>query len=168
VCVRCPAPMAGAGHRLRELPNRLGPDVTAPWCGRRAWGPAIVRRFCAVGHVQVMRGARRGGNAVFAAKARRRAYPAGTGLRGPLSARTAVSALQEAWRKADPRSRTHGGGDAGLRASGRRLPDGRKWALVRAEAARRLDGTGQRDDGRAAPQGRNYSNATRTAFIEAC
>jgi len=53
VCDSLSCAMAGAEHLLRELPNRLGPDVRvvrAPCMGACDRAPV-----CAVGHVQVMR-----------------------------------------------------------------------------------------------------------------
>src|ERR1700681_1250908 len=67
--------MAGADHLLRELPNRLGPDVRvvrAPCMGACDRAPV-----CAVGHVQVMRAsAPRLADAV-SRRAHAHAYPAG-------------------------------------------------------------------------------------------
>jgi formate dehydrogenase beta subunit len=137
VCDSLTCAMAGAEHLLRELPNRFGSDVRvvrAPCMGACDRAPV-----CAVGHVQVMRASVPGVAAAVAARAHAHAYPAGTSfdayrgdggyrqlqacLGGTQTRETVIAAVS----------------DAGLRGlGGAGFPTGRKWGLVRAEAAPRL------------------------------
>jgi formate dehydrogenase len=137
VCDSLTCAMAGAEHLLRELPNRFGPDVRvvrAPCMGACDRAPV-----CAVGHVQVMRASVPGAAAAVAARTHAHAYPAGTSfdayrddggywqlqacLGGTQTRETVIAAVS----------------DAGLRGlGGAGFPTGRKWGLVRAEAAPRL------------------------------
>jgi formate dehydrogenase len=137
VCDSLSCAMAGAEHLLRELPNRLGPNVRvvrAPCMGACDRAPV-----CAVGHVQVMRASVPNVAAAVAARPHSHAYPAGTGfdayrekggyrqlqacLSGGQTRETVIAAV----------------GDAGLRGlGGAGFPTGRKWALVHAEPAPRL------------------------------
>jgi formate dehydrogenase beta subunit len=137
VCDSLSCAMAGADHLLRELPNRLGPGVRvvrAPCMGACDRAPV-----CAVGHGQVMRATTSGVVAAVGEHTHAQAYPAGTGfdayrrdggyrqllacLNGTQTREAVIAAVS----------------DAGLRGlGGAGFPTGRKWGLVRAEAAPRL------------------------------
>ncbi|HEV3372938.1 MAG TPA: NAD(P)H-dependent oxidoreductase subunit E [Xanthobacteraceae bacterium] len=137
VCDSLSCAMAGAEHLLRELPNRLGPDVRvvrAPCMGACDRAPV-----CAVGHVQVMRASAPGVAAAVSERVHAHPYPAGTGfdayrsaggyrqlqacLDGTLAREAVIAAVS----------------DSGLRGlGGAGFPTGRKWGLVRAEPAPRL------------------------------
>src|SRR3984893_5731323 len=78
VCDSLSCAMAGAEHLLRELPNRLGPEVRvvrAPCMGACDRAPV-----CAVGHVQVMRASAPSVAEAVNAQPHSDAYPAGTKL----------------------------------------------------------------------------------------
>ena len=137
VCDSLSCAMAGAQHLLRELPNRLGRDVRvvrAPCVGACDRAPV-----CAVGHVQVMRAS---ASAVADAVSRHvhaQPYPAGAGFdayRGDGGYRQLQDCLAgKLTREAVIASVS----DAGLRGlGGAGFPTGRKWGLVRGEAAPRL------------------------------
>src|ERR1700719_3281186 len=76
VCDSLSCAMAGAEHLLRELPNRLGPDVRvvrAPCMGACDRAPV-----CAVGHVQVMRASTPSVVAAVSERVHAHPHPAGT------------------------------------------------------------------------------------------
>src|SRR5260370_33436494 len=129
--------MAGAEHWLRDLPTRLGADVRvvrAPCMGACDRAPV-----CAVGHVQVMQASAPGVADAVSQRIHAHAYTAGANfdayrrdggyrqlqacLDGTQTREAVIAAVS----------------DAGLRGlGGAGFPTGRKWALVRAEAAPRL------------------------------
>jgi formate dehydrogenase len=137
VCDSLSCAMAGSDRLLRELPNRLGPDVRvvrAPCMGACDRAPV-----CAVGHAQVMRADAASVAGAVAQRAHAHAYPAGVTfdayrqdkgyaqlracLDGKATRETVIAAVS----------------DAGLRGlGGAGFPTGRKWGLVRAEPAPRL------------------------------
>ncbi len=137
VCDSLSCAMAGAQHLLRELPNRLGRDVRvvrAPCMGACDRAPV-----CAVGHVQVMRASAPSVVDAVSRHVHAEPYPAGAGfdayrgdggyrqlqdcLAGKLTREAVIAAVS----------------DAGLRGlGGAGFPTGRKWGLVRGEAAPRL------------------------------
>jgi len=137
VCDSLSCAMAGAEHVLRELPSRLGRDVRvvrAPCMGACDRAPV-----CAVGHAQVMRASVPAVAEALAKKAHSHAYPTpaafdayrGAGGYALLAACTGGARAREDIIKLVS--------DAGLRGlGGAGFPTGRKWALVRAEAAPRL------------------------------
>src|SRR6516225_7553760 len=137
VCDSLSCAMAGAEHLLRELPNRLGGDVRvvrAPCMGACDRAPV-----CAVGHAQVMRASVPAVAEALAKKAHGHAYPTpaafdayrGAGGYALLAACAGGARTREDIIKLVS--------DAGLRGlGGAGFPTGRKWALVRAEAAPRL------------------------------
>ena len=137
VCDSLSCAMAGAQHLLRELPNRLGRDVRvvrAPCMGACDRAPV-----CAIGHVQVMRASALGVADAVSQHVHAQPYPAGAGfdayrrdggyrqlqqcLAGKLTREAVIASVS----------------DAGLRGlGGAGFPTGRKWGLVRGEAAPRL------------------------------
>src|SRR6202049_120607 len=137
VCDSLSCAMAGAQHLLRELPNRLGRDVRvvrAPCMGACDRAPV-----CAVGHVQVMRASAPSVAEAVSQHVHAQPYPAGAGLEayrrdggyrqlqdcltGKLTREAVIASVS----------------DAGLRGlGGAGFPTGRKWGLVRGEAAPRL------------------------------
>jgi formate dehydrogenase beta subunit len=137
VCDSLSCAMAGAQHLLRELPNRLGRDVRvvrAPCMGACDRAPV-----CAVGHVQVMRASAPSVAEAVSQHVHAQPYPAGAGfdayrrdggyrqlhdcLTGKLTREAVIASVS----------------DAGLRGlGGAGFPTGRKWGLVRGEAAPRL------------------------------
>ena len=137
VCDSLSCAMAGGEHLLRELPNRLGPDVRvirAPCMGACDRAPV-----CAVGHVQVMHAT---AESVAGAVARgTHAHPHATPNPFDAYVRDGGYALLRACRSG---ARTREDmikaiSDAGLRGlGGAGFPTGRKWSLVRAEPAPRL------------------------------
>ena len=137
VCDLLSCAMAGGEHLLRELPNRLGPDVRvirAPCMGACNRAPV-----CAVGHVQVMHAT---AESVAGAVARgTHAHPHATPNPFDAYVRDGGYALLRACRSG---ARTREDmikaiSDAGLRGlGGAGFPTGRKWSLVRAEPAPRL------------------------------
>ncbi len=137
VCDSLSCAMAGGEHLLRELPNRLGPDVRvirAPCMGACDRAPV-----CAVGHVQVMHAT---AESVAGAVARgTHAHPHATPNPFDAYVRDGGYALLRACRSG---ARTRDDmikaiSDAGLRGlGGAGFPTGRKWSLVRAEPAPRL------------------------------
>jgi formate dehydrogenase len=137
VCDSLSCAMAGAEHLLRELPNRFGPDVRvvrAPCMGACDRAPV-----CAVGHVQVMRASAPSVAHAVSQRSHAQAYPAGTGFE-PYRRDGGYRQLQDCLDGKQTREAVIAAvGDAGLRGlGGAGFPTGRKWALVRAEAAPRL------------------------------
>jgi formate dehydrogenase beta subunit len=137
VCDSLSCAMAGAEHLLRELPDRLGPDVRvvrAPCMGACDRAPV-----CAVGHVQVMRASAPRVATAVSERAHAHAYPAGTSFdayRGERGYRQLQACLDGTQTREAVIAAVS---DAGLRGlGGAGFPTGRKWALVRAEAAPRL------------------------------
>jgi formate dehydrogenase beta subunit len=129
--------MAGGEHLLRELPNRLGPDVRvirAPCMGACDRAPV-----CAVGHVQLMHATAESAAGAVARGAH--AHPYATPNPVDAYVRDGGYALLRACRSG---ARTREDvikaiSDAGLRGlGGAGFPTGRKWSLVRAEPAPRL------------------------------
>jgi NADH:ubiquinone oxidoreductase subunit F (NADH-binding)/NADH:ubiquinone oxidoreductase subunit E len=137
VCDSLSCAMAGAQHLLRELPNRLGPDVRVvrvPCMGACDRAPV-----CAVGHVQVMRASAPGVAAAVSQRSHAHAYPAGAGFE-PYRRDGGYRQLQNCLDGKQTREAVIAAvGDAGLRGlGGAGFPTGRKWTLVRGEAAPRL------------------------------
>jgi len=137
VCDSLSCAMAGAGHLLRTLPNRLGADVRvvpAPCMGACDRAPV-----CAVGHVQVMGATTESVSAAVAQGAHAHAYPTPNDFE--RYTRAGGYALLKAC-VAGARTRDDiikAVSDAGLRGlGGAGFPTGRKWTLVRAEPAPRL------------------------------
>jgi formate dehydrogenase len=137
VCDSLSCAMAGGEHLLRELPNRLGPDVRvirAPCMGACDRAPV-----CAVGHVQLMHATAE--SAAGAVARGTHAHPYATPNPFDAYVRDGGYALLRACRS---RARTREDmikaiSDAGLRGlGGAGFPTGRKWSLVRAEPAPRL------------------------------
>jgi formate dehydrogenase beta subunit len=137
VCDSLSCAMAGAAHLLRELPSRLGQEVRvvrAPCMGACDRAPV-----CAVGHAQVMRATVPTVAEAAVKKSHEHAYPTPTafdayrraGGYGVLAACASGARSREDIIKLVS--------DAGLRGlGGAGFPTGRKWALVRAEAAPRM------------------------------
>jgi formate dehydrogenase beta subunit len=137
VCDSLSCAMAGAEHLLRELPNRLGPDVRvvrAPCMGACDRAPV-----CAVGHVQVMRASAPSLAAAVSERVHAHPYPAGTTFDAYRRA-GGYRQLQACLDKTQTREALIAAvSDAGLRGlGGAGFPTGRKWGLVRAEPAPRL------------------------------
>jgi NADH:ubiquinone oxidoreductase subunit F (NADH-binding)/NADH:ubiquinone oxidoreductase subunit E len=137
VCDSLSCAMAGAEHLLRELPNRLGPDVRvvrAPCMGACDRAPV-----CAVGHMQVMRASAPGVAAAVSERAHAHAYPAGTSFDAYRRER-GYRQLQDCLTGKQTREAVIAAvSDAGLRGlGGAGFPTGRKWGLVRGEPAPRL------------------------------
>jgi NADH:ubiquinone oxidoreductase subunit F (NADH-binding)/NADH:ubiquinone oxidoreductase subunit E len=137
VCDSLSCAMAGAQHLLRELPNRLGRDVRvvrAPCMGACDRAPV-----CAVGHVQVMRASAPSVADAVSQRSHAHAYPAGASFE-PYRRDGGYRQLQDCQDGKQTREAVIAAvGDAGLRGlGGAGFPTGRKWALVRAEAAPRL------------------------------
>jgi formate dehydrogenase len=137
VCDSLSCAMAGAEHLLRELPNRFGPDVRvvrAPCMGACDRAPV-----CAVGHVQVMRASAPSVLAAVADRNHAQAYPAGATF-DAYRREHGYRQLQACLDGAQTRDAVIAAvSDAGLRGlGGAGFPTGRKWSLVRAEAAPRL------------------------------
>jgi formate dehydrogenase beta subunit len=137
VCDSLSCAMAGAQHLLRELPNRLGRDVRvvrAPCMGACDRAPV-----CAVGHVQVMRASASSVADAVSQRSHAHAYPAGASFE-PYRRDGGYRQLQDCLDGKQTREAVIAAvGDAGLRGlGGAGFPTGRKWALVRAEAAPRL------------------------------
>ena len=137
VCDSLSCAMAGGEHLLRELPNRLGPDVRvirAPCMGACDRAPV-----CAVGHVQVMHATAESAAGAVARGTHTHPYATPNPFDGYV--RDGGYALLRACRS---RARTREDmikaiSDAGLRGlGGAGFPTGRKWSLVRAEPAPRL------------------------------
>ena len=137
VCDSLSCAMAGGEHLLRELPNRLGPDVRvirAPCMGACDRAPV-----CAVGHVQLMPATAE--SAAGAVARGTHAHPYATPNPFDAYVRDGGYALLRACRSG---ARTREDmikaiSDAGLRGlGGAGFPTGRKWSLVRAEPAPRL------------------------------
>ena len=137
VCDSLSCAMAGAEHLLRELPNRLGPDarvLRAPCMGACDRAPV-----CAVGHVQVMRASAPSVADAVSQRIHAQAYPAGT-LFDAYRRAHGYRQLQACLDGKQTREAVIAAvSDAGLRGlGGAGFPTGRKWSLVRAEAAPRL------------------------------
>jgi formate dehydrogenase len=137
VCDSLSCAMAGGEHLLRELPNRLGPDVRvirAPCMGACDRAPV-----CAVGHVQLMHATAE--SAAGAVARGTHAHPYATPNPFDAYVRDGGYALLRACRSgAHTRDdMIKAISDAGLRGlGGAGFPTGRKWSLVRAEPAPRL------------------------------
>jgi NADH:ubiquinone oxidoreductase subunit F (NADH-binding)/NADH:ubiquinone oxidoreductase subunit E len=137
VCDSLSCAMAGADHLLRELPNRLGPDVRvvrAPCVGACDRAPV-----CAVGHVQVMRASAPSVTAAVAERVHAHPYPAGTtfdAYRGAGGYRQLQACLHGTQTREAVIAAVSDSGLRGLGGAG--FPTGRKWGLVRAEPAPRL------------------------------
>src|SRR5215470_7472713 len=137
VCDSLSCAMAGAEKLFRDLPGRLGREVRvvrAPCMGACDRAPV-----CAVGHSQVMAATTDTVAAAAAKSVHAHAYPTPKdfdacqreGGYGLLKACLAGSRTREDLIKIVS--------DAGLRGlGGAGLPNGRKWSLVRSEAAPRL------------------------------
>ncbi len=137
VCDSLSCAMAGAEHLLRELPNRFGPDVRvvrAPCMGACDRAPV-----CAVGHVQVMRASAPSVLAAVADRNHAQAYPAAATF-DAYRREHGYRQLQACLDGTQTREAVIAAvSDAGLRGlGGAGFPTGRKWSLVRAEAAPRL------------------------------
>jgi NADH:ubiquinone oxidoreductase subunit F (NADH-binding)/NADH:ubiquinone oxidoreductase subunit E len=137
VCDSLSCAMAGAEHLLRDLPNQLGPDVRvvrAPCMGACDRAPV-----CAVGHVQVMRASAPSVAVAVSERAHAHAYPAGATF-DAYRREHGYRQLQACLDGTQTREAVIAAvSDAGLRGlGGAGFPTGRKWALVRAEAAPRL------------------------------
>jgi formate dehydrogenase len=137
VCDSLSCAMAGSDHLLRELPSRLGPDVRvvrAPCMGACDRAPV-----CAVGHVQVMRASAPGVADAVSQRIHPHAYPAGT-LFDAYRREHGYRQLQDCLAGKQTREAVIAAvSDAGLRGlGGAGFPTGRKWSLVRGEAAPRL------------------------------
>jgi NADH:ubiquinone oxidoreductase subunit F (NADH-binding)/NADH:ubiquinone oxidoreductase subunit E len=137
VCDSLSCAMAGAQHLLRELPNRLGPDVRvvrAPCMGACDRAP-----ICAVGHVQVMRASAPSVAEAISARTHAHAYPAGASFeayRRDGGYRQLQACLSGTQTRDSVIAKVS---DAGLRGlGGAGFPTGRKWGLVRGEPAPRL------------------------------
>ncbi|HEY2184339.1 MAG TPA: NAD(P)H-dependent oxidoreductase subunit E [Xanthobacteraceae bacterium] len=137
VCDSLSCAMAGGEHLLRELPNRLGPDVRvirAPCMGACDRAPV-----CAVGHVQAMHASIEGVTAAVSRGPHAHPYPTPS----PFDAYVRDGGY-ELLRACRSGARTREDmikavSDAGLRGlGGAGFPTGRKWTLVRAEPAPRL------------------------------
>jgi len=137
VCDSLSCAMAGGEHLLRELPNRLGPDVRvirAPCMGACDRAPV-----CAVGHVQLMPATAE--SAAGAVARGTHAHPYATPNPFDAYVRDGGYALLRACRsgartREDMIKAISDGGLRGLGGAG--FPTGRKWSLVRAEPAPRL------------------------------
>jgi formate dehydrogenase beta subunit len=137
VCDSLSCAMAGAEHLLRELPNRLGPEVRvvrAPCMGACDRAPV-----CAVGHVQVMRASALSVAAAASARVHPHAFPAGTAFdvyRSGGGYRQLQACLDGTQTREAVIAAVSDSGLRGLGGAG--FPTGRKWGLVRAEPAPRL------------------------------
>src|SRR5580704_16567401 len=137
VCDSLSCAMAGAHRLLRELPNRLGPEVRvvrAPCMGACDRAPV-----CAVGHLQVMHAA--SANVAAAVAKRTHAHPYPTSVKLDVYQRDGgYWLLQDCLAGTRTREAVIATvSDAGLRGlGGAGFPTGRKWSLVRAEPAPRL------------------------------
>ena len=137
VCDSLSCAMAGGEHLLRELPNRLGPDVRvirAPCMGACDRAPV-----CAVGHVQLMHATAESAAGEVARGTH--AHPYATPNPFDAYVRDGGYALLRACRsgartREDMIKAISDGGLRGLGGAG--FPTGRKWSLVRAEPAPRL------------------------------
>src|SRR5437762_3080435 len=137
VCDSLSCAMAGAEHLLQNLPNTLGPDVRvvrAPCMGACDRAPA-----CAVGHVQVTHASTDRIESANAHGAHAHTYPTDTPLDAYVRADgyALLKSCISGARTRDDIIKVVS--DAGLRGlGGAGFPTGRKWSLVRAEAAPRL------------------------------
>jgi NADH:ubiquinone oxidoreductase subunit F (NADH-binding)/NADH:ubiquinone oxidoreductase subunit E len=137
VCDSLSCALAGAERLLKELPQRLGPDVRvvrAPCMGACDRAPV-----CAVGHAQVMRADAAKVAAAAAAPAHPHAYPTPTPFEtyGRGGGYALLKACLGGTRSRDDIIKIVS--DAGLRGlGGAGFPTGRKWSLVRQEPAPRL------------------------------
>jgi formate dehydrogenase len=137
VCDSLSCAMRGSERLLRELPNRVGPDVRvvrAPCMGACDRAPV-----CAVGHAQVMQATAARVVEATNHPPHAHAFPAGVTFEAyqcaggytQLKACLSGTATREAVIAAVS--------DAGLRGlGGAGFPTGRKWGLVRAEPAPRM------------------------------
>jgi formate dehydrogenase len=137
VCDSLSCAMAGAQHLLRELPSRLGRDVRvvrAPCMGACDRAPV-----CAVGHVQVMRASAPSVAEAVSQHVHAQPYPAGAGF-DAYRRDGGYRQLQDCFTGKLTREAVIASvSDAGLRGlGGAGFPTGRKWGLVRGEAAPRL------------------------------
>jgi NADH:ubiquinone oxidoreductase subunit F (NADH-binding)/NADH:ubiquinone oxidoreductase subunit E len=137
VCDSLSCAMAGAETLLRELPSRLGRDVRvirAPCMGACDHAPV-----CAVGHAQVMHATAEGISSALVQGSHAHAYPTENALEAYRAA-GGYRLLQSCQSGARTREEIiRAISDAGLRGlGGAGFPTGRKWTLVRAEAAPRL------------------------------
>jgi formate dehydrogenase beta subunit len=137
VCDSLSCALAGAEHLLRELPNKLGPDVRvmrAPCMGACDRAPV-----CAIGHAQVMHATSESISSALTAGPHVHPYA----TENPFETYIASGGyrLLQACQSGE-RSRERlikAVSDAGLRGlGGAGFPTGRKWELVRAEPAPRL------------------------------
>jgi len=137
VCDSLSCAMAGAEHLLRNLPNRLGPDVRvvrAPCMGACDRAPV-----CAMGHVQVIRATTDSVASAVGHGAHAHPYPTDTTFDTYVRAGgyALLKACLSGARTRDDIIKVVS--DAGLRGlGGAGFPTGRKWTLVRAEPAPRL------------------------------
>jgi len=137
VCDSLSCALAGAEHLLRELPNRLGPDVRvirAPCMGACDRAPV-----CAIGHAQVMHA---NSESIATAVAKdSHIHPYATENPLDVYLQSGGYRLLRACLSGE-RSREeiiNAISDAGLRGlGGAGFPTGRKWELVRKEPAPRL------------------------------
>jgi formate dehydrogenase beta subunit len=137
VCDSLSCALAGAEHLLRELPNKLGPDVRvmrAPCMGACDRAPV-----CAIGHAQVMHATSASISSALAAGPHVHPYA----TENPFETYIAsggyrlLQACQSGERSREQLIKAVS--DAGLRGlGGAGFPTGRKWELVRAEPAPRL------------------------------
>jgi formate dehydrogenase beta subunit len=137
VCDSLSCALAGAEHLLRELPNKLGPDVRvmrAPCMGACDRAPV-----CAIGHAQVMHATSESISSALAAGPHVHPYA----TENPFETYIAsggyrlLQACQSGERSREQLIKAVS--DAGLRGlGGAGFPTGRKWELVRAEPAPRL------------------------------
>jgi len=165
VCDSLSCAMVGAEHLLRELPNRLGPDVRvvrAPCMGACDRAPV-----CAVGHAQVMRASVPAVAEAVAKKAHSHAYPTPAAFDVYRSAGgyALLAACAGGARTREDIIKLVS--DAGLRGlGGAGFPTGRKWALVRAEAAPRLMAVNADEGEPGTFKDRNYLERDPHRFIE--
>jgi formate dehydrogenase len=129
--------MAGAGHLLRELPNRFASEVRvirAPCMGACDRAPV-----CAIGHFQVMQANIE--SVTVAASHGAHAHAYATPMPFDAYVRSGGYALLRAC-QSEARTRDEiikAVSDAGLRGlGGAGFPTGRKWSIVRSEGAPRL------------------------------
>jgi formate dehydrogenase len=137
VCDSLSCAMAGAETLLRELPSRLGRDVRvirAPCMGACDHAPV-----CAVGHAQVMHATAERICSALVQGSHAHAYPTENAFEAYRAAGgyRLLQLCQSGARTREEIIRAIS--DAGLRGlGGAGFPTGRKWTLVRAEAAPRL------------------------------
>jgi formate dehydrogenase beta subunit len=137
VCDSLSCAMAGSERLLRELPNRLGPEVRvvrAPCMGACDRAPV-----CAVGHAQVMHAKAASVTEAVAHRTHSHAYPADVTF-DAYRREGGYAQLRACLDGKQTREAVIAGvSDAGLRGlGGAGFPTGRKWGLVRAEPAPRM------------------------------